>query len=220
MIDSNGPDLETWWREYRAEISEAVAEAERHLEVPEGTISSIETDSDFMAVVKAYAVAEPMLNQLIVARRHFAVDELSYARFVTTLPMAGRSGKLQLAETMGVLSETERAFIGALSQVRNRYAHNIKNLHRALYELLSEEREHNGKIVDQLCGLDLTGITIVLNEEQNTSIKQMMYHTLADFLANSLNTIRPPPLPSTATGGLFGGLFAPPAQPVTDEKAP
>jgi hypothetical protein len=52
-------------RLYLARVSDSVVAAEQYLGVPTGTISSIVDDPDFIAIVKTYAVIEPILNDLI-----------------------------------------------------------------------------------------------------------------------------------------------------------
>src|SRR5258708_38459205 len=61
--------FDVWWPKYIDRVDESVKAAEQYLEVPAGTISSIRTEPDFIAIVKAYAVVEPMLNDLIVVER-------------------------------------------------------------------------------------------------------------------------------------------------------
>ncbi|PDT64060.1 hypothetical protein CO683_40600 [Bradyrhizobium ottawaense] len=60
--------VDAWWDNYLDRVRESVTTAEQYLEIPTGKISSITQEPDFIAVVKAYAVIEPMLNDLISAR--------------------------------------------------------------------------------------------------------------------------------------------------------
>src|SRR5262249_46367882 len=157
---------------------------------------------DFIATVKMYAVVEPILNELIASRPPRGVfpwlptpqgESESFRTFVTALNMEGRTGKLKLAEGMGLLTEDRIAFIRGVAQVRHRYAHNVKNMHRSLSDILAEEQRNNGHIVEHL-----TGATLPLHKDL---LKQFMYYRLADYLAEALNTLRPPPPPE---GGLLG----------------
>src|SRR5262245_46577089 len=141
-------------RKYLAEVKESAEAAEQHLFVPPGTITSIPDESDFIATVKTYAVIEPILNDLIVARAPISPQELvmgfgqsaseNFRSFVTPLNMSGRSGKLRLAEALGLLPDRQIEFIEAVTRVRNRYAHNVKNMHKSLAEILTEEQPHHG----------------------------------------------------------------------------
>jgi hypothetical protein len=182
--------------------------AELYLEVPPGTISSIHIDPDFIAIVKTYAVIEPMLNDLIAARPPRAIfgalfvpqPDSSLQSFVATLNISGRSGKVALAKGLGLLTDDKIRFIEGVARVRNRYAHNVKNMHRTLPEILKEEQEGNAKIVQNVTGLQATLPAPVLEPY----LKLFMYHRLSDYLSDALDTLKPPPLPE---GGLLRGFF-------------
>jgi hypothetical protein len=60
--------FEVWWSQYKEGVRKSVVDTEQHLGVPAGTISSIQTEPDFVAMVKTYAVIEPILNQTITKR--------------------------------------------------------------------------------------------------------------------------------------------------------
>jgi len=216
--DPNGPaqvnpseEAEVWWRNYEAEIHKSVVAAEQHLEVPAGTISSIPYDPDFIATVKVYAVVEPILNDLITSCPPWLrppQSESEYFRtFVTALNMEGRAGKLKLAEGMVLLTESQIAFIRAVAQVRNRYAHNVKNMHRSLTDILTEEQRNSGRIVEHLTGIKFPLSQSLDPKLRNDLLKRFMYYRLADYLSNALHTLRPPPIPE---GGLLGMLGTPP----------
>jgi len=216
--DPNGPaqvnpseEAEVWWRNYEAEIHKSVVAAEQHLEVPAGTISSIPYDPDFIATVKVYAVVEPILNDLITSCPPWLrppQSESEYFRtFVTALNMEGRAGKLKLAEGMVLLTESQIAFIRAVAQVRNRYAHNVKNMHRSLTDILTEEQRNSGRIVEHLTGIKFPLSQSLDPKLRNDLLKRFMYYCLADYLSNALHTLRPPPI---LEGGLLGMLGTPP----------
>jgi hypothetical protein len=212
-------DLEVWWRGYRARVDSSVLDAEQHLGVPVGTISSIPGEPDFIAAMKVYAVIEPILNDLIAARPPgMPVLGLTsgqqfegYRSFVASLSAAGRGSKLKLAEALGLLAQHQVEFIKAVACVRNRYAHNIKNMPRSLPDILREEQQNNRRIVAHLTWLQIT-----LPSVMEGHCKVLMYYRLADYLAHALNTLRPPPLPD---GGLIGALFTPPPSSPDDGPA-
>ncbi|HYJ88120.1 MAG TPA: hypothetical protein VEW46_18785 [Pyrinomonadaceae bacterium] len=201
-------DVNVRWPKYIARINESVATAEQHLYVPAGTISSIPREPDFVAVAKTYAIIEPLLNQLIVARLphnapSFAgppqapVEQTTiegFRTFVAALNMFGNAGKLQLADGLGLLTKDQADFIRGVAMIRNRYAHNVENMHRSLNDILSEERQKNARIVQHVTGL----LQVTLPDHpfrENGLFKMFMYHRLADYLADALDTLRPPPLP-------------------------
>jgi hypothetical protein len=125
------------WDKYLARVKESAEAAERHLEVPAGTITSIPNEPDFIATVKTYAVIEPLLNDLIAkgtpqtpygsTLRLMSIGQSvneNFRTFVTALNISGRTGKLRLAEGLGLLQDYNIEFIEAVTRVRNRYAHN------------------------------------------------------------------------------------------------
>lgn len=201
--------FEVWWPKYLAEVDKSVRAAEQYLEVPPATISSIMQDPDYVATVKTYAVIEPMLNDLISARRPRSVfgvlsqeeSEESFEGFVARLNISGRTGKVALAKGLGLLRPDQVRFIEGVARVRNRYAHNVRNMHRPLWDILTEEQQGNAKIVE-----DVTGLSIKLpSPPLGPTLKMFMYHRLTDYLSDALKTLRPPPLPS---GGLLAGLLS------------
>jgi len=212
----NSPeDAEAWWRNYEAAVHNSVVAAEKHLEVPAGTISSIPNDPDFIATVKMYAVVEPILNELIASRPPRGTlpwlppsqsESENFRTFVTALNMEGRTGKLKLAEGMGLLTEARIDFIRGVAPVRNRYAHNVKNMHRSLTDILTEEQRNSGRIVEHVTGIKLP---LSPSELRNDLLKRFMYYRLADYLSEALHTLRPPPPPESGIG-VLGMLGTPP----------
>jgi hypothetical protein len=209
--------FDVWWPKYVDSVNESVEAAEQYLEVPAGTISSIRTEPDFIAVVKAYAVVEPMLNDLIVAVRprrtpifgglaaalaYTEPADEGFQAFVAGLNIGGRVGKVALAKGLGLLRQDQVRFIEGIARLRNRYAHNVRNMHRSFVDILTEEQENNAKIVEHITGLMDTKLPA---PKIAPYLKMFMYHRLADFLSDALKTLRPPPLPP---GGLFGILNA------------
>jgi hypothetical protein len=155
---------------------------------------------------------EPLLNDLIatwppqvLGFGQFACLERNenFRTFEIALNVSGNTGKLKLAEGLGLLTDWQILFIQALARVRNRYAHNVGNMHRSLAEILTEEQQNNRRIVAQLTGLQV--VLPIGFDNVNLALKSLMYHRLADFLASALNTLRPPP---PEPGGLLGALLA------------
>jgi hypothetical protein len=220
---SQRPFDEVWWNDYQAQVNKSIIAAEQHLDVPSGTISSIPSDPDFIATVKMYAVIEPILNDLIASWQSqppalfggipsipsLPLDFEQPARenfrtFVTGLNIDGRTSKLELAKGLGLLAQDRIAFIRAVAQVRHRYAHNLRNMHRSLEDIVTEEQRTNGRIVEHLTGIKLLPSQSFRHpEDRNLLIKVLMYFRLADYLSDALHTLRPPPLPES-TRSLLG----------------
>jgi hypothetical protein len=193
--------------DYQAGINKSIADAERYLEVPPGSIASIPNDPDFLATVKTCAVIEPILNDIIsdfprpiLGLGPSPEQKENFRTFVTALNL---SAKINLAKGLGLITPSQALFADALSKVRNRYAHNLKNMHRSLAEILAEVRPKHGTIVKNLTGLP-DDTSLPLDHFASAEfVKVMMYHRLADYLADALHTLRPPPAPE---GGIFGAF--------------
>jgi hypothetical protein len=208
--------FDEWWPKYLEQANKRASDAERHLEIPAGTISAIPNDTDFIATVKTYAVVEPLLNQMIaagLARPEILGMPLSPAQnesfrtFVAALNMSGRTSKVAFAEALGLLTKSQIGFIKALALVRNRYAHNVKYMHRSLAEILAEEQKSNQRIMTQLTGIGGDLYESLSSDDGGSVLRSLMYYRLTEFLAGALDTLHPPPPPS---GGLFGGLLSEP----------
>jgi hypothetical protein len=140
------------WSALQGQVDKSVEAAWQHLRVPAGIIESIPNETDFVATLKTYAVIEAILNDLIGQRPPFLgmpspEQDDRYRSFVAALNMEGRAGKLTLAQGLGLLTPDDIAFVRAVTQVTNRYAHNIKNMHRSLTEIAAE----GSKITERLC---------------------------------------------------------------------
>ena len=151
---------------------------------------------------------EPILNDLIVAAHPprtilgLGSSNEDYRTFVTSLNIGGSTGKLKLAEALGLLSQWQIDFMREVARIRNRYAHNVRNMHKSLTDILTEEQVHHGNIVAHITGMQIT-LPLPLGLG-NQHLKEFMYFLLlADFLANALLTSRPPPLPKEL-GALLG----------------
>jgi hypothetical protein len=210
------PDSHQAVKDYVAQVTKSIVAAEEHLKVPAGTISSIPSDPDFIATIKMYAVVEPILNDLIASRPPgpqsgpfswlgpSQSDSESFRTFVTALNMDGRTGKLSLADVMGLLTKRRIDFVRALARVRHRYAHNVRNMHRPLIDIVTEEQRTNERIVQHLTGLHFAAPVAGNNE----LLKLFTYYWLADYLSSALQTLRPPAPPE---GGWLLGT-PPPSQ--------
>jgi hypothetical protein len=172
-----------------------VRSAETYLEVPSGSIRSILTDSDFVAVIKSYAVVEPILNDMLfghVFQQSTDSSDDSLKAFVTALPNTGRTGKLTLLKRLGHLSIEYCNFIEALTRIRNRYAHNAKNMHRTLTDICKEESKNDAKL--------LSNLTILVKPNYDVPpelIRLLMYFKLGSFLGEALLHL-PSPVPLTS----------------------
>jgi hypothetical protein len=107
------------------------------------------------------------------------IEALGFDAFVAGLNIGCRVGKVALAKSLGLLRQDQIRFIEGMARVRNRYAHNVRNMHRSFVDILTEEQENNAKIVGHITGLMDTKLPA---PKIAPYLEMFMYHRLADFL--------------------------------------
>jgi hypothetical protein len=113
------------------ELSEAfqthvrlVIEAEAHLQLPSGFLRQLLAESDWSFVIKAHAVVEAAITQLLVA----ATRDPRLTSVFERLPLGGRTGKVAFVKAMGLIDDAAIRFATRLSEVRNRAVHDVRSL--------------------------------------------------------------------------------------------
>lgn len=86
-----------------------------------GTLVALLNEDDWAFVIKVHAVVEAALNSLIAT--HIGRSELH--RFVERLGLRGQTGKLKLAEDLGLIDKAHVRFVEELVKVRNYFAHDV-----------------------------------------------------------------------------------------------
>jgi len=207
------------WADYLRRIDDELRVAEEHLSVPPGAISGIQNEPEYLFIVKVFAALEPIINELLAARLTFArkinmqalLGELSgeaatpekLPEIVAPMPLGGRPGKLELCAALGCLTRRQQRYVSAVARVRNRYAHNIRNMHLSIHEIVRKlARDEPSRV--QLY-TDLIGSETKAQAELVFALlgKQMIYVNMANFLADALQIIKPPPY-TGHLAGLFG----------------
>jgi hypothetical protein len=79
---------------------------------------------DWSFVIKAHAVIEAAISQMIVER----LGMTSLQDFVYRLTLLGKTGKVDLAQTLGLLNAKQVHFIRWFSELRNCLVHRVENL--------------------------------------------------------------------------------------------
>jgi len=85
----------------------------------------IQQDDDWSFVIKAHAIVEAAITQLL-ARLIGHPEALE--KFLSTLSMGGRHGKIAFVRCLGGLSDSELDFAEALGTIRNHTAHRVSNV--------------------------------------------------------------------------------------------
>jgi hypothetical protein len=113
-------------------------------------MQDIQNENDWSFVIKAYALMETALGHLLTEKLHVlgtSVGEKKEAieDFVSRLPMSGRTGKIKLAESLGLTQKKFSSFVSLLGEIRNFYAHSIKNVDTKVVDFIfikNKEREN------------------------------------------------------------------------------
>lgn len=110
---------------------ERLARIEVKLGIPKGLYLSLRQDgTDWEFAIKLMVLLEAALGRVIAEHLHNpAIND-----HCESLNVNGRSGKVALAEALGILDGTERKTFLALADIRNAFAHKVENIAGNLHE--------------------------------------------------------------------------------------
>lgn len=200
--------LENDNRKFLEAVSKTFKEAEDYLKLPSGTLVDIHQDIDFVAIMKMSSTIEPLINDALGAeirrfRKLKVEDEGENALADFVLGTRERTKKVELAYKMRLIGLEHQKFILAIYAIRDKYAHNVKNLQLSIVQVTDSLVSVKGKIWSDLAGLEGTNKHkgILLAILSNSPI----YYRFAGFLSDALHVVKPPRL----------GLYA---QSLNDKK--
>lgn len=137
---------------------------------------------DWTMMILAWALVEACLNQTIAR----SLGKETLTAFVERLNIAGRSGKVELAYSLGRISKEERQFINVFSEVRNRFAHGVQRFKTTFDDYFSKvddlSKYENALPIKELPGHG-TSPTITFAEDKRTLI-------LANVVLVCLNLVK------------------------------
>jgi hypothetical protein len=204
--------------EFLKRIQQYVQDAEAHMALADGTISSAMNDSDFLFVVKMCAVLEPLLKEAV--REHVRRKMEGLLGFTTKsdtlIKEIGELGNDTLRKILveiGAIDGGLSNFLYALFLVRHRYAHHIANAHLSVLEVCDKIADEGGdpKLLDKLVALEKP---ISRGELKPMALRAVMFFNIASVLQAAVHMVKPPPpLP---TGGLLGGTLFETPLPLRD----
>jgi hypothetical protein len=169
--------------------------------IPDRLWGSLQTDDDWTFVIKIHGLIEATLNQLLLNE----LGNPALHTFISRLATADeRTGKLAMVKACALLDKNAWAFIRALSVLRNKLVHNIKNFDLKIPEYAEELKGGDGR--DWRNGLK-TGISELSNmlgrpvdeyikDEPRTAIKIACFQIMR---AVFLHSERAQPLPDQST---------------------
>ncbi len=106
------------------EMVEAINDIENRLSLPDGFVIGLTSQDDWSFVVKAHALLEAALTELVVA----GLRDPRVSDFVERLNVGGRAGKLSLAERLNLLDADNRKFVDRFGELRNTVLHKVANV--------------------------------------------------------------------------------------------
>ena len=112
---------------------------ERTLGLPEGFIRNLENDDDWSFVIKAYALLEAGMSEMLV---HW-LNRPQLANLLSEMGMGGRFGKVAFGIALGLVDDEMSRFIDSLGRIRNAFAHKIANAGASLssyFDGIGEEK--------------------------------------------------------------------------------
>lgn len=186
---------------------EKISEAEKHLGVPHGTLADVAKDTDYLAIIKIHATIEPMLNELLEenitrALKHPKVNFPGGETLAEFVLARNLDEKRKLAVKCELIDQARSNFIRNIANVRNRYAHNVTNMHLSLPDIAKKisPKDDGASILKSLFGItsEVAVSTLTL-----TVMRPLLYWNFAFLLADVIKGIKPPEFKGLA--GLLGG---------------
>jgi hypothetical protein len=195
---STPQELARGLEDYKKELDGYIGQAEAHLDVPHGTIAAVETDPDHIAVLKIHATIEPLISEMLSVHIMRAVEHPKVAfegaeALDKTVRNLNYDSKRKLAVAFGLMSKRQSEFVDAIAQIRNRYAHHLKNMALPVLAVADKIASEGG---DKKLPVKLAGVISAEPLALSFGIRQFMYFQLANFLSDALHILRPPSPPS------------------------
>ncbi|TAY18620.1 hypothetical protein ELH91_18415 [Rhizobium leguminosarum] len=204
---TDAEDQAAKFRMFIADIQQKLQAGEKRLQIPNGTLSDLHREPDYIMVIKIIAALEPTVNDLIAGGLSKGGGLGGVPNKITFAPVAdfaadrlqlsGRAGKLELAYRLGMLENEDVAFAGAVSALRNRYAHNITNASRQFIDLVREAKKNDANVARKL----FYGVNVDFDGMPNGFAKVLLASSFSRFLESAEMRLQVP------KGQFLGGLL-------------
>ena len=117
-------------------------ELEKELGLPKDWVITVAGEDDWSFVIKAHALLEAAANNAIVSQ--LQRNELSDV--VARLEFSGtKTGKVHILTKLGILDSECKRFCSKLSEIRNLFVHNVKNVENSLDKFIESLPENEIK---------------------------------------------------------------------------
>lgn len=184
---------------------EKIAEAEKHLGVPHGTLADVAKDTDYLAILKIHATIEPLLNELLEenitrALKHPKVNFPGGETLAEFVLARNLDDKRKLAVKCELIDQARSNFIRHVANVRNRYVHNVKNMPLSIPDIAKKlsPKDDGAAILASLYGITSK---VPLSSLVQAFMRPLLYWNFAFLLADVIKGIKPPD--SKGLVGLF-----------------
>lgn len=203
MSNESQSDASAAWRAYRERMDEWCRKAEEHMELAPGTITKIDSDPDYIGIIKIHAVIEPLLNEAMRnnVTRSFVHSKVNFpagdaiSKHILALSI---DKKREISLSGEMITKKSSEFIYAISKLRNKYAHNIKNISKTTLSLTKELTKEDKGFVKKLLGTELE-----INDIAYALLgRELLVLNLGDFISQVMHIVSPPAFPPL--GSLFG----------------
>lgn len=97
---------------------------EKRLKVPEHSLMDLIAENDWSLVIKGHALIEGAISILLTD----TLDARLQSAFVRLPLSEAKIGKIEFARLLDLVSDEERKFVRLLSELRNKLAHDPRNL--------------------------------------------------------------------------------------------
>lgn len=109
-------------------------------------------EDDWTMMILSWGLIEACLNSAIIKN----LNKPELENFIQNLNINGRSGKVRLANDLGVINKDEAKFIEKFSAIRNRFAHGV-NRFRTTFEEYFEEMGNIKEFEGALLPIEIQG---------------------------------------------------------------
>ena len=171
-------------------LAELVPALEKELGLETGFFASLDGDdeSDWSFVIKTHALIEAAVSHLLT--EHLQRPEL--ARVFSRLDMSNEeTGKVAVADALGLLAKPERRFVRSLSELRNKLVHDVRNVN---FDLASHVKKMNQSDQDAFLKKFNLLSTEVTNDARNLfrlDPRQALWYSSMAFLGVVYLKLRP-----------------------------
>ena len=131
-----------------------INELEQKLGVPVGLFKKLKDEDDWSFLIKTHALLELALAHLI----HTELERPELAKFFRKLNIGGEHGKLEVIKSLKLLDPHHFAYLRLLTDLRNKVAHDIRNVGFNLTDYLTPKTDN------QLREFALTAFCIPVSE--------------------------------------------------------